>query len=246
METTNDDRTRYRTIDMPIGDDPPSMTLDKKLIINVAPTGAFASDRDNPYHPCTPAQIADAAIKSYQAGASMWHVHCRDAEGNPTKDPALMKETMDMVLDECPDMITSLNVSAILNKMGTEHFEPMVGPLLKAGKKYVRSAVLPPFYKSRRPVTKSSLQEAVTYFQDNGIAVEFQIHHFEALSNVLYWLIEPGILKPPYLFNIVMGHHSNAFAGPPGPDPWGHIYLITMMNILPKEKSVVGVIAGGH
>lgn len=246
METPKDGRTRHRIIDMPMGFDLPSMTMDKKLIINVAPTGAFTSDRENPDHPCTPEQIAEAAITSYREGASMWHVHCRDREGNPTKDPGLMKETIDRVLAECPEMITSLNVSAVLNKAGIEHFLPMVEPLLKAGKKYIRAVVLPPFHKANRPVTKASLQESVNYFQENGIVMEFQIHHYEALTNVLHWLIEPGVLKPPYVLNIVLGHHSNAFAGPTGPDPWGHMYLITMMNLMPKEHAVVGVIAGGY
>jgi hypothetical protein len=49
-----------------------------------------------------------AAIDAYRAGAAVWHVHAREKDGLPSKDPYLMKETIDRVLDKCPDVITSV------------------------------------------------------------------------------------------------------------------------------------------
>lgn len=55
-----------------------------KLIITVAPVGAKATKEEQPYLPLSPDSIASAAIESWKAGASIVHLHVRDAAGNPS------------------------------------------------------------------------------------------------------------------------------------------------------------------
>jgi len=222
-----------------------SMTLDKKLIINVAPTGSFLTREESPNQPLTPDEIVASVIAAYRAGASVWHVHCRDEEGVASGDPDLIQRTIDRVLAECPDMNTSLNVIADVTKpVGVAQIEPLAGPLVERDIKYLRAAVVPPISRKRGVATKAGLQEIVSYYQDHGVKPEFQIHNNEALNNVVNWLIKPGILKEPYIMNIILGHHGWAYSGPDR-DPWGYLYLITMMNLMPPG-SIIGVTAGGH
>jgi len=175
----------------------------------------------------------------------MWHVHCRDEEGYQSSDPDLMMRTIDMVMEECPDIITSVNVLADASKQGVEQVSPIVEPLSKAGVKYVRTAVIPPCARKRGGITKPLLQEIVSYLQDKGVRPEFQIHHYEALSNVVNWLIKPGILKDPPIMNIILGHHGWSFSAPASPTQWSMTYYITMKNLLP-ENSIIGTTVGGH
>ena len=52
--------------------EPPLMTMKKKLIINIAPTGSFTSKQQNPQQPVTQDEIVAAVTDSYRAGASVW------------------------------------------------------------------------------------------------------------------------------------------------------------------------------
>ncbi len=56
------------------------------LVIAVAPTGARKTKNDHPGLPVTPKEIAAAASRCLDAGASMIHLHVRDAEGRHTLD----------------------------------------------------------------------------------------------------------------------------------------------------------------
>ncbi len=64
----------------------------EKLIITAALTGAEVTKEQQPSLPVTPDEIAQAAYECYKAGASIVHVHARDAEGNPTQDFDVYKE----------------------------------------------------------------------------------------------------------------------------------------------------------
>ena len=49
-----------------------------------------------------------AVIEAHKEGAAVWHVHARNKDGTPSKDPHVVKETIARVLDKCPDIITSV------------------------------------------------------------------------------------------------------------------------------------------
>ena len=57
-----------------------------KTVITCAITGAETTRADNPNLPITPEEIAGAACEAHAAGASILHLHVRDAAGQPTQD----------------------------------------------------------------------------------------------------------------------------------------------------------------
>lgn len=73
----------------------------EKLIITACLTGAEVTKEQQPNLPITPDEIAEAAYECYLAGASMVHVHARDAEGNPTQDYAVYKEIKEKIEAKC-------------------------------------------------------------------------------------------------------------------------------------------------
>jgi len=73
----------------------------EKLIITACLTGAEVTREQQPNLPLTTDEIAEAAYQCYLAGASMVHVHARDAEGNPTQDYAVYKEIMEKTAAKC-------------------------------------------------------------------------------------------------------------------------------------------------
>jgi uncharacterized protein (DUF849 family) len=73
-----------------------------KTIVTAAVTGSIHTPSMSPYLPITPEQIADEAIKVYEAGGSVAHIHVRNPEtGHPVPDPRLFKEVAIRVKSKC-------------------------------------------------------------------------------------------------------------------------------------------------
>jgi len=79
-----------------------------KLIITVAPTGSVPTKDRNPHLPLTPQEIAGTAVRCRQAGASLIHVHARDAAGKPTLDPAVFARIHERVSEQT-DLIVQIS-----------------------------------------------------------------------------------------------------------------------------------------
>jgi 3-keto-5-aminohexanoate cleavage enzyme len=63
-------------------------------LITVAPTGAETAKGDFPQLPTTLDELVETALACEAAGASLIHVHVRDADHRPTLDAALLRETV--------------------------------------------------------------------------------------------------------------------------------------------------------
>jgi 3-keto-5-aminohexanoate cleavage enzyme len=66
-------------------------------LITVAPTGAETSKRDCPQLPTTLSELVETAVACQAAGASLIHIHVRDADHLPTLDAVLLRETVQAV-----------------------------------------------------------------------------------------------------------------------------------------------------
>ncbi len=245
MAETNAEETTERTVKVHL--EPKDPTLDRKLIISVAPTGGFLLKEHNPHQPITAEEIVTSVIESYREGASVWHVHARKADGTPSRDPAVIQELEDRVMEECPDILFSSNVRADMTKQGVDSIRPIVDGLMergaRSGKRYMHTAVIPPYNRPTQ-VNRTILKEVVKYLQERNIKPELQIHNYESIHHVQDWLIADGTLEKPYLNNLCMGFHGHDYSSPTG-NPWGLFYMLTFLSQLPKD-SITGLIVGGR
>lgn len=242
--------------------EPKNSTMDKKLCITVCPNGALITRNQNPLQPYTPKEVANEAIESYKEGAVMLHFHGRTKQGWVLSEPDSYIETIELVHDACPEMIMgpSISVSPKATDKGLYEVsttQPLIDALLKKEKRYIETTVVTPTsYLSLRPIklgekaplaitTQEKLVAEVKFLQNKGILPEFMGHSIEAIENVKKYLIKPGILKKPYFISMGPGMHPPSASMIMGNDPWGYIYLITMMASLPKN-CVIGLSAGGH
>ena len=235
---------------IPIREDAPDYTMAKKLIINVAPTGAFSMRSDNPNQPYSIKEVTNEVISAYKHGASMWHVHIRNEEGRAyTTEADKIMEALDRVLDECPDIILSHSAHVDPRTTGSESLKPLVEPLMergaKMGRRYIHTMVTIPYTRHRLFIVEPILVDIVTYLQGYNIKPEFQIHNYVSIRHVDSWLLKPGILQGKPIMNIIMGFHGSDFSAPISPEPWGRLYFISMLNNLPPG-SIVGTTCGGH
>ena len=71
----------------------------RNIAIAVAPNGGRKTKADHPALPLTPAELAATAAECLEAGASMIHVHVRDAEGRHLLDAEAYRTTTAAIRD---------------------------------------------------------------------------------------------------------------------------------------------------
>lgn len=83
--------------------------MNYEVIVTCAVTGAGDTLKRHPNVPVTPKQIAEAAIESAKAGASVAHIHVRDPQtGKGSRDPKLFAEVVDRVRSADTDVVINL------------------------------------------------------------------------------------------------------------------------------------------
>jgi len=90
--------------------------------------------------------------------------------------------------------------------------------------------------------TPENATKTVEFLQSHSIKPEFMAHDGEGIMNVRDWLIKPGILKKPPMISLGPGMHNSVETYP---DPWGMLYLLSLMKLVP-EGCVTGVSVGGR
>src|SRR3546814_14562797 len=66
--------------------------LTTPAMITVAITGSVPRKKDTPAVPVTPAEQVESTHEAYEAGATVVHIHVRDAEENASSDPELFAQ----------------------------------------------------------------------------------------------------------------------------------------------------------
>ena len=84
------------------------------LIINAALTGIVSQRERVPRLPVTCAQIADDADACWQAGATIVHLHVRDADGNPAWRRGAYAELIVEIRRRCPEIVICATTSGRL------------------------------------------------------------------------------------------------------------------------------------
>ena len=81
----------------------------RPVVVAVAITGSVPRKKDNPAVPTTPAEQIESTHEAYEAGASLTHIHVRNADESSSSDPALFAQVMEGVRKYCPGMIVQFS-----------------------------------------------------------------------------------------------------------------------------------------
>jgi uncharacterized protein (DUF849 family) len=77
----------------------------RPLIINACLTGMVPMKKDNPHVPVSVEEIVEDACRVVEAGATMLHVHARDADGAPTWRPEVFQRIIEGIRAHHPDVV---------------------------------------------------------------------------------------------------------------------------------------------
>jgi uncharacterized protein (DUF849 family) len=196
-----------------------------KAIITAAITGSIHTPTMTPYLPITPKQIADEAVRAYEAGAAVAHIHVRDPQtGAPSPSLDLFREVVTEVKSRC-NMVLCLTTGGGLG-MTTEQrvatvrtFKPELASFNFGSMNFALFPVVSRYKDWKFPWepqylgmsedfvftnTFKTLKEFCGYFEENQTKPELEIYDVGMINNVAY-MIQAGHLKKPVYMQFVMG-----------------------------------------
>ena len=187
-----------------------------KTIVTCALTGAQQGKEANPALPEQSAEIIEQGIDAWRAGASILHIHARDANGKASSDVAVFREIVDGLRDGGCDAVLNLTTGGAVAGLPLEERIKVV-PELKpdiasfsvgGGSLLGRYDTKSESWKGDRFVSLFSshaeLERVAGIFRDNGVRPELEVYHSGMLNNIAA-LHERGVFEEPLLVNIVMG-----------------------------------------
>jgi len=223
----------------------------EKLIITVAPTGAFQGKEANPNFPILPEEIAQSVYESWNEGASIVHIHARDKKtSRSTTEPEVLREVDDRIREKNCDIIIQhstaddmliQNVQGIREIPRIERIKAietnpemaslditMAGMVTFGGKENVFVARL------------SDIEYGAKVMLDKGIKPELELFSPLLMEDVDY-LIDKGLLKKPYWVSFVMGMRriNRAYM------PYSPRLLMQLVDSLPPDSMFTVLAVGG-
>lgn len=196
----------------------------QKIFITAALTGAVHVPSMSPYLPITPQQIIDDAVRAYEAGAAVVHLHTRNPEtGEPDARLELMGEVLEGIKERC-DVICCVTTGAS-QLMSLEErlapipaFEPELASCNAGSVDFVLADIAkkipdgfgwekPYLLRTRGSVFSNSfdsLEEYVNTMNAHGTRPEFEVYDAGMINNIAYFVRE-GVIKTPVYLQFVLG-----------------------------------------
>lgn len=207
------------------------MNQNKKAFITAEITGAAYDLGMSPYLPITSQQIIDEAVRSYEAGASVAHIHTRNASvGESDGDMARICEIVGGILRRC-DVIVCIGsggsqwMSLEERLMPISELQPEIADC-NVGLMNAASSGITEKNSDRHGFEKSDLRKAkgcaftdicanmetfMRVMKANETCPEFEIYDPSMLNNVTCF-VKSGIVKPPVYLQFVLGAQGGVAA----------------------------------
>jgi uncharacterized protein (DUF849 family) len=196
-----------------------------KVIITAALTGSVHTPSMSPYLPITPEQLIDEAIRVYEAGGAIAHVHVRNPEtGQPSANTELFRKVAAEVKMKCniilcfttggsPEMtvadrarvVSTLKPELATYNGGSINFG--IFPSAETIKEYKYAWEKPALEGSEDvifPNTFKTLREYSKLFAEVNTKPELEIYDAGMINNLAY-MVQKGYLKKPLHLQFVMG-----------------------------------------
>ncbi len=171
------------------------ISMQKKIIIAVAPTGGWGKDKNNPL---TPDEISEDVAACCNEGASIVHLHARDLDGNLTTDLLHLSKTTEKIRKAC-NIIIEASTGGLSNLTREQRALPLtnkeavigslnMGSLNFGDDVYINSAKDIRYWIDE--MNKNSVKPSMEIFDTSQLI--FAKH-----------LIEQDLIKSQYNFNFI-------------------------------------------
>jgi len=238
------------------------------VVITCAIDGGIQGKEANPAIPETPKELARQAREAYDAGASMVHVHGRDPDKlwETCLNPEVLLEVNGLIRQECPDLIINNTTGGGPTSTMEDRFRCLearpemaslnMGPDMSKFQLKERPAPLSHPHESLSfdiclPFTYGIIEQLASKMNEMGVKPEMEMYH-----GGNYWVSEDliglGLVKPPYVFQFVMGYQTSVWPTPQNlidlvrDLPSGSIFFVAGIGLYQLPLTTLGIILGGH
>jgi uncharacterized protein (DUF849 family) len=236
-------------------------TLQNKVIITCAVTGAIHTPTLSDALPYKPVDIARQAIDAAEAGAAILHLHARDPQdGSPTGDPNVFAQFLpsihaqtdsiiNLTTGGSPEMTVEERLAASL------HFQPEICSLNMGSMNFAFHGMGAKITKWKFPWEETYIENSEAFIfrntfrdvrrvyeimADFGTRYEHECYDIGHLYNLAYFL-DRGLVKPPIWIQSVFG-----ILGGIGSDPDNVTFMRRTADRLFGDQYVWSVLAAGR
>ena len=171
-----------------------------KLIITVAGVGAETTKEAQPALPVTAAEIGADAARCREAGASMYHLHVRDAAGSPTQAREVFAAAIEAIRERT-DIIVQTSTGGAMGMSADERLQPLdLDPEMASLTTGTTNFGDDVFFNDTALMT-----EFYTRMQKKGVRPEFEIFEAGQMDNALRLVKQLGPAGPLLHWDFVLG-----------------------------------------
>jgi len=217
------------------------------LIINAAITGMIPMKSDTPHVPISPQEIVADAIRCRDAGATVLHLHARDADGSPAYRKEIYAEIFAGVRDACPEVLISGSCSGrvfgeLWQRSEVLELRPDFGSLTLGSMNFPKQPSI------NSPAIIHGLADKMNQL---GVVPELEIFDL-GMADYANYLVEREILRPPFYANLLLGSLGTLSATPDNllalvrSLPSGTCWSATGIGRFQFPINSLAVVLGGH
>jgi len=201
------------------------MSEQGEVVITAAVVGAEVTRAQSPYVPYTPAEIAQAAVDAWRAGAAAVHLHARWPDGRPSQEGAHFREIVDRIRGAGSDVVLQVSTGGAVGMSVDER----LGSLVDGAEMATLNLGTMNFGDEVFVNTRPDIVRIAARLRERRLVPECEVYD-AGMLDTLRWLLAKGHLARPYHVQLVLGVPGGMGAsernlrflveGLPEPTPW--------------------------
>jgi uncharacterized protein (DUF849 family) len=199
------------------------------LIVNAALTGMVPQRDRVPHVPLTAEEIADDAERCFDAGATIVHLHARDADGRPEWRRGAYAEMIPEIRRRCPGIVVCVTTSG--REVAEVGRRCDVVTLDGNARPDMASLTLGSlnFHTGASVNAIETVEAIAATMATHGIRPELEIFDL-GMAHLAHRLVARGLIEAPLYSNLLLGFPNSAPADAPS--------LVALVQALPSRTAV--------
>lgn len=179
------------------------------VIINFCPTGMVPTKAMTPYVPESPAEIIEQVQEAFELGITIAHLHARDVAGTPAWEKEIYAKIFEGVRKFCPGLLicgstSGRNFPEFEKRSAVIELRPDMASLTLSSLNFAKTASIS---------DPDMIMRLASKMQDYGVHPELECFDL-GMINFGKYIIQKGLVDPPYYWNILMGNIAGIQATP--------------------------------
>jgi 3-keto-5-aminohexanoate cleavage enzyme len=170
------------------------------VVITAAVVGAEVTRAQSPFVPYTPAEIAQAAVDAWRAGAAAVHLHARWPDGRPSQEAMHFREIIDRLRAAGCDAVVQCSTGGAVGMS----LEERLGSLVDGAEMGTLNLGTMNFGDEVFVNTRPDIVRVAARLRERRLVPECEVYD-AGMLDTLRWLLGQGHLAAPYHVQFVLG-----------------------------------------